>query len=56
MKRGRKPIKRQLLSLNPNPRPSTVNPSPVEYSVDDPSMPDWLDELGKKKWYEQKRG
>lgn len=52
MKRGRKPIKRQLLSLNPNPRPSTVNPSPVEYSVDDPSMPDWLDELGKKKWYE----
>lgn len=52
MKRGRKPIKRQLLSLNPNPRPSTTNPSPVEYSVDDPLMPDWLDEIGKQKWHE----
>jgi len=52
MGRGRKPIKRQLLSLNPNPRPSTVNPSPVEYSVDDPLMPEWLDEIGRKKWHE----
>ena len=52
MARGRKPIKRQLLSLNPNPRPSTTNPSPVEYSVEDPRMPDWLDPIGQAKWHE----
>lgn len=52
MNRGRKPNKRELLSLNPNPRPSTTNPSPVEFAVDDPQMPDWLDALGKKKWVE----
>ena len=52
MTRGRKPNKRQLLSLNPNPRPSTVNPSPVEWDVNDPRMPDWLDETGKKKWHD----
>ena len=52
MTRGRKPNKRQLLSLNPNPRPSTTNPSPVEWDVNDPRMPDWLDETGKKKWHE----
>jgi len=52
MTRGRKPNKRQLLSLNPNPRPSTVNPSPVAWDVNDPMMPDWLDKLGQKKWHE----
>ena len=50
MTRGRKPIKRQILSLNPNPRPSTTNPSPVEWDVNDPMMPDWLDEIGQSKW------
>ena len=56
MNRGRKPIKRQLLSLNPNPRPSTANPSPIEYSVDDPRMPDWLDEISKTKWHDLMSG
>ena len=50
--RGRKPNKRVLMSVNPNPRPSTTNKNPIVFDVDSPLLPSWLDAVAKKKYIE----